>query len=77
MLFIPFQEGSFYKLNHHVYRFNSSVPEIQNAEGEEQQVSTQWILPTEDFHGLWESLIYDGEIKQEVINLLYLIKRII
>ncbi|GFR01312.1 pachytene checkpoint protein 2 homolog [Trichonephila clavata] len=59
--------GDFPETRYYVYTFNSSAPEIEEAE-DEQQISTQWILPTEEFHGLWDSLIYDSEVKDELLN---------
>ncbi|KAG8187238.1 hypothetical protein JTE90_020666 [Oedothorax gibbosus] len=59
--------GESKEARYYVYSFNSTAPEYEEAE-EEQQVSTQWILPTQDFHGLWESLIYDTHVKAELLN---------
>lgn len=38
---------------------------------EELSMANHWILPSIDFHGLWESLIYDIDIKENVSNLLF------
>ncbi|XP_015909382.1 pachytene checkpoint protein 2 homolog [Parasteatoda tepidariorum] len=51
-----------------VYSFNSTSPEIQEVEEEDQHITTQWILPTQDFNGLWESLIYESEVKDGLLN---------
>ncbi|GFS43196.1 pachytene checkpoint protein 2 homolog [Nephila pilipes] len=59
--------GEFPETRYYLYTFNSSAPEIEETE-DEQQISTQWILPTQEFHGLWDSLIYDSEVKDELLN---------
>lgn len=34
--------------------------------GEEQAAANHWVLPSSDFHGLWDSLIYEDGIKGNV-----------
>lgn len=32
----------------------------------DQPVANHWLLPSSDFHGLWESLVYDSNVKENV-----------
>ncbi|XP_055942656.1 pachytene checkpoint protein 2 homolog [Argiope bruennichi] len=59
--------GEYPEVRYYVYSFNSTAPEIEESE-DEQQISTQWILPTQEFQNLWDSLIYDSNVKDELIN---------
>ncbi|GIX97434.1 pachytene checkpoint protein 2 homolog [Caerostris extrusa] len=59
--------GDFPETRYYVYNFNSFAPEIDEAE-DEQQISTQWTLPTQEFNDVWDSLIYDSNVKDELLN---------
>ncbi|GBM59936.1 Pachytene checkpoint protein 2 [Araneus ventricosus] len=59
--------GEFPEVCYYVYSFNSTAPEIEESE-DEQQISTQWVLPTQEFYNLWDSLIYDNDVKGELLN---------
>ncbi|XP_035224556.1 pachytene checkpoint protein 2 homolog [Stegodyphus dumicola] len=59
--------GTYPKIFYHIYRFNSSAPEMEELD-DDQRISTNWILPTQEFHGLWDSLIYDSGVKDELLN---------
>lgn len=56
---------------YHIYRLNAEGVQLEcidtgeNGE-EEQPVANHWILPSSDFHGLWESLVYDCKVKENV-----------
>ncbi|CAH2041907.1 unnamed protein product, partial [Iphiclides podalirius] len=39
-----------------------------NSSGEELAVADVWALPTEEFHGLWENLIYDSKLKEDTLR---------
>lgn len=56
------------KINWLVYKLHHSGPFLDNldCDGNDQVLSTSWILPSNDFHGLWENLIYDFNIKKKV-----------
>ena len=44
-------------------------PELMDqGDGQENDITAanHWILPSIDFYGLWESLIYDSTIKENV-----------
>lgn len=55
------------------YEFSEQGPEmeaIDSHEDEQVAASTHWILPNKEdgFHGLWESLIYDDNLKQNLLD---------
>jgi hypothetical protein len=54
-----------------VYRLNvegqqTEVMDGGGGEDDELSAASHWILPSADFHGLWENLIYDSAIKENV-----------
>jgi len=53
---------------YHVYQLDSECQrtEIMEGDGEELPAASHWILPSAEFHGLWENLIYDSTIKENV-----------
>lgn len=55
-------------LKFHVYRLTteSAATETMENDGEDLAVSSHWILPTKEFHYLWESLYFDSSIKDYV-----------
>ncbi|KAG8572262.1 hypothetical protein GDO81_011996, partial [Engystomops pustulosus] len=54
----------------HVFQLNEEGPSAENLEEENEELvaANHWILPAVDFHGLWESLIYDCEIKSNLLD---------
>ncbi|KAG5678483.1 hypothetical protein PVAND_008153 [Polypedilum vanderplanki] len=54
------------------YEFSDHIePEIELIEShEEEQInaSTHWILPNKQINGLWESLIYDNNLKEDLLD---------
>jgi hypothetical protein len=34
------------------------------VDGEELPTASHWIIPSAEFHGLWENLIYDSTMKE-------------
>jgi hypothetical protein len=56
---------------YHVYRLDvegqqTEVMDGGDGEDDELPAASHWILPSVDFHGLWENLIYDSTIKENV-----------
>lgn len=43
---------------------------IQSGEGDGQEVSAaqHWVLPSRDFHGLWENLVYESNVKENLVQ---------
>ncbi|XP_077347950.1 pachytene checkpoint protein 2 homolog [Lithobates pipiens] len=53
-----------------VFHLNEEGPSSENLEEENEDLvaADHWILPAVEFHGLWESLIYDSEIKSNLLD---------
>lgn len=56
-------------VRYYVYRLNvegqqTEVMDGGDGEDDELSAASHWILPSVDFHGLWENLIYDSTIKE-------------
>lgn len=58
------------QLHVHPHRLEEGGPEVEEVEDEagDTPAAAQWLLPSRDFHGLWESLIYETNIKQQLLN---------
>ncbi|CAG5020154.1 unnamed protein product [Parnassius apollo] len=60
------------ELLYHVYTLDSFGAETDtmsdNSSGEELSVADVWALPAEEFHGLWENLIYDSKLKEDTLR---------
>lgn len=59
-------------LSYIYYEFSDQGPETEAIESHDEHVaaSTHWILPNKDdgFLGLWESLVYDDNIKENLLD---------
>lgn len=57
----------------HIYRLNQEevANETMHKEGEEISAASHWILPSEEFFGLWENLFYDPGVKENVGQVLF------
>jgi len=42
-------------------------PAQEELDDEELSAASHWLLPASEFCGLWESLIFDSEIKNQVL----------
>nr|XP_002125442.1 pachytene checkpoint protein 2 homolog [Ciona intestinalis] len=58
------------KMKFYVYRLYEDFPEDEMVQHEEEELSaaTHWMLPSKGFENLWESLIYDSNIKEGLLN---------
>ncbi|XP_026534103.1 pachytene checkpoint protein 2 homolog [Notechis scutatus] len=58
------------KLLIHIFHLNEEGSTTENLDEEDEHIvaANQWLLPTVEFHRLWESLIYDAEIKSDLLN---------
>ncbi|XP_053570330.1 pachytene checkpoint protein 2 homolog [Bombina bombina] len=54
----------------HIFHLNEEGPSAENLEDENDGLvaASNWLLPSADFHGLWESLVYDSEIKSNLLD---------
>nr|XP_056713655.1 pachytene checkpoint protein 2 homolog [Euleptes europaea] len=64
---INLSEGS---LSIHIFHLNEEGPSTENLEEENENIiaANHWVLPTAEFHGLWESLVYDNEVKSDLLD---------
>ncbi|XP_013908298.1 PREDICTED: pachytene checkpoint protein 2 homolog [Thamnophis sirtalis] len=58
------------KLLIHIFHLNEEGSTTENLDAEDEHIvaANHWLLPTVEFHRLWESLIYDVEIKSDLLN---------
>ncbi|GBG84958.1 hypothetical protein CBR_g39421 [Chara braunii] len=56
------------KLQINVYQLNEDEPGEETEGDEEIATFYEWQLPSKDFHGLWESLVYDSGVKQRLLK---------
>ncbi|KAK2147549.1 hypothetical protein LSH36_547g00045 [Paralvinella palmiformis] len=52
----------------HVYRLHVDGPAQEELDDEELSAASHWLLPASEFCGLWESLIFDSEIKNQLLQ---------
>uniref|UniRef100_A0A2A4K4Y8 AAA+ ATPase domain-containing protein n=1 Tax=Heliothis virescens TaxID=7102 RepID=A0A2A4K4Y8_HELVI len=56
----------------HVYKLDSFGVETNtmtdSGTGEEFPIAHIWALPSQEFHGLWETLIYEDQLKQDTVR---------
>ncbi|XP_045502026.1 pachytene checkpoint protein 2 homolog [Colias croceus] len=57
---------------YHVYTLDSFGSEtdtmMDTASGDEIAAADVWALPAEEFHGLWENLVYDSKLKEDTLR---------
>eukprot|EP00897_Mesotaenium_endlicherianum_P000571 jgi/Mesen1/10514/ME000083S10019 len=51
-----------------VYQLSEDGAAEEMEDDEEVATFQEWQLPARSFHGLWESLIYDGDVKQRLLR---------
>ncbi|XP_076630485.1 pachytene checkpoint 2 protein [Colletes latitarsis] len=56
-------------LRFHVYKLTEedAATEVIENDSENLPVSSHWILPTREFHHLWENLYFDSNIKEDLL----------
>lgn len=53
----------------HVYQLNTDGAASEELEEEEDiSAANHWLLPSNEFEGLWENLIFDTDVKQQLLN---------
>lgn len=54
----------------HIFHLNEEGPATENLEEENEDLvaANHWQLPSAEYHGLWESLIYESEIKSHLLD---------
>eukprot|EP01111_Echinosteliopsis_oligospora_P006396 TRINITY_DN20508_c0_g1_i1.p1 TRINITY_DN20508_c0_g1~~TRINITY_DN20508_c0_g1_i1.p1 ORF type:complete len:428 (+),score=86.13 TRINITY_DN20508_c0_g1_i1:131-1414(+) len=57
-----------YSVQVHVYQLNEDGSATEMQEGTDTPACHVWDLPSSDFDGLWESLIYEDKIKAQLVS---------
>ncbi|XP_047217749.1 pachytene checkpoint protein 2 homolog [Girardinichthys multiradiatus] len=53
----------------HVFTLNEEGPSMLNLEEDEElSAANHWLLPAAEFHGIWESLIYETGVKAQLLD---------
>jgi len=56
-----------HKLEMYIYQLHEVSEEMEQLDSEDEVIAaSHWLLPSAEFHGLWQSLIYDNNIKNSV-----------
>ena len=50
-----------------MYQLHQGGPETEELEDEDLAAANHWVLPAQDFDGVWESLVFDENIKDKVL----------
>ncbi|XP_033096248.1 pachytene checkpoint protein 2 homolog [Anneissia japonica] len=56
------------KLSIHVYKLGMDGPGQEELDDEELSAANHWLLPSVDFDGMWENLIFDDSIKTQLLQ---------
>ncbi|KAF5909846.1 pachytene checkpoint protein 2, partial [Clarias magur] len=57
------------KLCIHIFALSDDGPSMLNLEEEEAiSAANHWLLPAAEFHGIWESLVYEEGIKTQLLD---------
>lgn len=54
------------KLAIHVYQLQEDGPGQEELDDEDLAAANHWLLPSSDFAGLWNSLVFDSDVKSQV-----------
>jgi len=53
----------------HVFQLTCEGAASEELDEEEEiSAANHWILPAQEFHGMWENLIFDSDVKQQLLN---------
>ncbi|XP_050395738.1 pachytene checkpoint protein 2 homolog isoform X1 [Patella vulgata] len=55
-------------LSLHVFQLHEDGPGQEEIEDEELAAANHWLLPSTDFDGLWDSLVFDDDVKGKLLN---------
>lgn len=56
------------ELQYHIYQLHQDGPQTEELEDEDLAAASHWILPACDFDGVWESLVFDENIKEQLLS---------
>lgn len=53
----------------HIFTLNEDGPSTLNLEDDEElYAANHWLLPAAEFHGIWESLVYESGVKSQLLD---------
>ncbi|XP_069552220.1 pachytene checkpoint protein 2 homolog [Brachyistius frenatus] len=53
----------------HIFTLNEDGPSVLSlGQDEELSAANHWLLPAAEFHGIWESLVYDTGVKSQLLD---------
>nr|XP_057941195.1 pachytene checkpoint protein 2 homolog [Doryrhamphus excisus]XP_057941196.1 pachytene checkpoint protein 2 homolog [Doryrhamphus excisus]XP_057941197.1 pachytene checkpoint protein 2 homolog [Doryrhamphus excisus] len=53
----------------HIFTLSEEGPSTLSLEDDEElSAANHWLLPAADFHGIWESLVYDSGVKTQLLD---------
>ncbi|XP_048117576.1 pachytene checkpoint protein 2 homolog isoform X2 [Alosa alosa] len=56
-------------LSMHIFSLSDDGPSMLTLEEDEElSAANSWLLPAAEFHGIWESLIYDSGVKTQLLD---------
>jgi hypothetical protein len=55
----------------YIYANNEECAIKVHDKEENSTTSQQWMLPATEFHGLWDTLVYDHTIQTTLLNYIY------
>ncbi|XP_046572427.1 pachytene checkpoint protein 2 homolog [Haliotis rubra] len=55
-------------LHIHVFQLHEDGPGQEEIDDEDLAAASHWLLPSADFHGVWDSLVFDEEVKAKLLN---------
>ena len=62
----------------HVFQLQEDGPAQEDLDDDDDiSAANHWLLPSSEFHGLWESLVFDSTVKAEVSEITYTVQFVI
>ncbi|XP_014671431.1 PREDICTED: pachytene checkpoint protein 2 homolog [Priapulus caudatus] len=52
----------------HIYSLSDGGPVTEELDDEDLAAANNWILPAREFNGIWENLIFESDIKAQLLN---------
>eukprot|EP00794_Sanderia_malayensis_P019000 gene19000-20912_t len=59
------------ELNIHVFQLHEDGPGMEDIEEEDISAASHWVLPSDELHGVWDSLVFDSDVKFQLLNYAY------
>nr|AHB51067.1 pachytene checkpoint 2-like protein [Nodipecten subnodosus] len=56
------------ELQLHVFQLQEDGPGIEELDEEDLAAASHWLLPARDLHGMWDSLVFDENVKSQLLN---------